>query len=363
MYYSFNAEDIELINRYRTPETRLAFALQLCVLRFPGRVLRRGDVLPLHLLAFIAEQVGVSPDVIGSFARRRQTQYEHLAELKRQFDFSDLTSALKGQLKQRLAPIALKTTDGYAVLVALIAEMRQRRIIVPGISVVERMAAEVMHLAEITAMRMINEQLLPAQRVSMDAILSEKTHRQQSVLSWLRENNGKVSKSGFFEVMEKLAKVRSVGLATVDLPPELGTRIQQMLREGLRFTAQAFQQMGPAPRAAIISLIAFASLISVGSASDLPIGKPIAKRNVLAIPPPTTSWSTLPARDFRMVNLVETFDPATMATMGRFGVLSAAPRASSSAASSGPAQAIGANLAMPWVVASALCAVPNASLA
>ena len=67
------------MRRYRTPETRLAFALQLCILRYPGRVLRQGEVMPLHLLAFIAEQVGVSPDAIGGFARRPQTRYEHLA--------------------------------------------------------------------------------------------------------------------------------------------------------------------------------------------------------------------------------------------------------------------------------------------
>ncbi len=50
-----------------------------------------------------------------------------------------------------------------------------------------------------------------------------------------------------------------------------------------------------------------------------------------------------------------------MATSGRAGWPSALPRASSSAASKGPAQAIGANLAMPCVVASARCDVPNAS--
>ncbi len=80
------------------------------------------------------------------------------------------------------------------------------------------------------------------------------------------------------------------------------------------------------------------------------------------MPPPTISWSTFSASDFRMVSLVDTLEPATIATSGRFGLPSALPSASSSAASSGPAQAMPAYLAMPWVVASARCAVPNASL-
>jgi TnpA family transposase len=46
-HYSLVAEDIEIISGYRTPETRLAFALQLCVLRYPGRVLRHGEIMPM----------------------------------------------------------------------------------------------------------------------------------------------------------------------------------------------------------------------------------------------------------------------------------------------------------------------------
>ena len=84
--------------------------------------------------------------------------------------------------------------------------------------------------------------------------------------------------------------------------------------------------------------------------------------NVLAMPPPTISTSTLAASAFSTVSLVETFDPPTIATSGRAGCASALPSASSSAAISGPAQATGACLAMPCVVASARCAVPNASL-
>ena len=51
-----------------------------------------------------------------------------------------------------------------------------------------------------------------------------------------------------------------------------------------------------------------------------------------------------------------------MATIGRAGLASALCRASSSSVSSMPAQATGANLATPWVEASARWAVPKASM-
>ena len=64
-----------------------------------------------------------------------------------------------------------------------------------------------------------------------------------------------------------------------------------------------------------------------------------------------------------MVSLVDTLEPATIATRGRLGAFSAAARATSSPAINGPAQAVLAKRAMPSVVASARCAVPNASFA
>ncbi len=65
------------------------------------------------------------------------------------------------------------------------------------------------------------------------------------------------------------------------------------------------------------------------------------------MPPPTISLSTLPSRVSSTVSLVDTFDPPTIATSGRFGLPSAFSSASSSLVSSGPAHAIGANLPTP----------------
>ena len=62
-----------------------------------------------------------------------------------------------------------------------------------------------------------------------------------------------------------------------------------------------------APRAFIASITAL-RLADAGRARPaiLPIGRPAASMKVLAMPPPTISWSTLSARLCRMVSLVET---------------------------------------------------------
>jgi len=65
------------------------------------------------------------------------------------------------------------------------------------------------------------------------------------------------------------------------------------------------------------------------------------------MPPPTIRPSTWLDRLCRIDSLVETLLPPTIASSGRLGFASARVIASTSAASSGPAQAIGAYSAMP----------------
>ena len=69
-HHSLDERDLAAVNTARTPETRLGYALQLCCLRYPGRHLRRGELLPGPMLSHIAEQIDVDAAVIAGFARR-----------------------------------------------------------------------------------------------------------------------------------------------------------------------------------------------------------------------------------------------------------------------------------------------------
>jgi TnpA family transposase len=61
-HYTLTAADLALIARQRLDHTRLGFALMLCSLRYPGRLLREGERPPAAFIRFVAEQVGVFPE-------------------------------------------------------------------------------------------------------------------------------------------------------------------------------------------------------------------------------------------------------------------------------------------------------------
>jgi TnpA family transposase len=53
-HYTLSDEDLGHIGQRRRPHNRFGFALQLCVLRYPGRVLAPGELIPAEVVEFMS---------------------------------------------------------------------------------------------------------------------------------------------------------------------------------------------------------------------------------------------------------------------------------------------------------------------
>ena len=72
-HWALGDADLAAVGQRRRDHNRLGFALQLCVLRYPGRQLRPGEVVPERTLRFVAEK--------AYLAERRATLDRRLAEV------------------------------------------------------------------------------------------------------------------------------------------------------------------------------------------------------------------------------------------------------------------------------------------
>ena len=81
-HYTLSDEDFGHIRLRRRAHNRFGFALQLCVLRYPGRVLAPGELIPAEVIEFIGAQLGLGADDLVDYAAREETRHEHLAELR-----------------------------------------------------------------------------------------------------------------------------------------------------------------------------------------------------------------------------------------------------------------------------------------
>ena len=87
-YYTLTPADQAVIARHRLPYNRLGFAVQLCMLRFPGRPLTDLLPLPARVLHYIAAQVAVDPAAFAAYGARENTLYRHLDEIRRTFGYN-----------------------------------------------------------------------------------------------------------------------------------------------------------------------------------------------------------------------------------------------------------------------------------
>src|SRR3954471_13845258 len=182
-YWTLDDEDLAIIGRRRRAHNRLGFALQLCALRYPGRVLCAGEVLSDAALSFVAEQIGTEPDVLADYGARVQTRYQQLDALRAQFGFGDL-APVRQEILGWLLPVALATTSATSIAEALCEELRRRPLIVPAPSVVEDLVAAALMTAEPHVARQLADRLSPAQVAALDGLLSAEAGTSTRVLAW-----------------------------------------------------------------------------------------------------------------------------------------------------------------------------------
>jgi TnpA family transposase len=252
-HWSLDDDDHRLLETRRRDDTRLGLALQLCALRYPDRLIQRGEIIPEASLAFLAEQLGINPEALANFARRSPTRYEQLAVLRQHYGFTELSHPLRADLLAFARGVAVASTKDRYVVTTLADEMRRRRIVIPGITVLERLAGQACTEAEEALLADVAGRLTPDLIVRMEALLGMGPRARQSGISWLREPPGKAGASAMWGLIDRLEAVRHVGISDQVLQAVPVHRVRRMAQEGRRLTAQNFEQMRPGRRHATLA--------------------------------------------------------------------------------------------------------------
>lgn len=63
-HYILDDDDLKYIRGRRRPENKLGFSIQLCALRYPGRLLSQGEAIPEKVLHFIGAQLGITVEAL-----------------------------------------------------------------------------------------------------------------------------------------------------------------------------------------------------------------------------------------------------------------------------------------------------------
>ncbi len=86
-YFTLSASELELVRTHRGNHNRLGFALQLLILRYLGFCPDELTTAPATVVAYVAEQLGVMPDVLAAYGERTQTRTDHFLEVQAYLGF------------------------------------------------------------------------------------------------------------------------------------------------------------------------------------------------------------------------------------------------------------------------------------
>ena len=255
-HYTLSDDDIEQIRVRRGGHNRLGFALQFCAFRYPGRILMVGEAIPLNVLGFIAAQLGMGVEDLDGYAIREETRREHLAELRRIYGYRMFSGRCARDLKVWLEHEAEAAHSNEGLARRFVEECRRRQVILPGLSVLERLCAGALVAAERRIEARVVAGLDDALRMRLDRLLTEEVDGGVSRFVWLRR----------FEVGQNSADINGLldrleFLQGFDLPPDLletvpPHRVARLRRQGERYFTDGLRDISGDRRLAILAVCA-----------------------------------------------------------------------------------------------------------
>ena len=133
-FYTLGDDDLENIRQRRRPENRIGFALQLCALRYPGRALAPGEMIPREVLSFVGAQLGVPADALLTYATRRQTRQQHMDTLREIYGYKTFTGRGARDLREWTFGQAEDARSNEDLAHRFIVRCRETSTILPAVS-------------------------------------------------------------------------------------------------------------------------------------------------------------------------------------------------------------------------------------
>ncbi len=184
-HYVLNDDDIFHINCRRGDHNRLGFALQLCAFRYPGRFIQPDEPLPSKFVTFVSAQLGINPIKAEIYAKRSQTHYEHSVVLQKTYDFLSF-HRFEAEFIIWLTQAAIETRNNAELAAVFVQECRKRKIILPGITVIERLCADARVAAEREIVGRIASRLDERMKKNLHALLDETVDGRLTAYGWLK---------------------------------------------------------------------------------------------------------------------------------------------------------------------------------
>lgn len=261
--YGLSDADLGLIREHRGDANRLGFTVLMAYMRYPGVILGVEEDPAPQVLTFLADQIGISPNAWETYDRGTATSRRHVLELQRVFEFTSFTVQEQRLGVEALSKSALVTDHGFVLAEELVESLRRRRVLLPPLSVMEKMCAEAITRGNRAVYATLTEGLGTDQRRRLDGLLRVIPGESASPLVWLRQSPGRPNSRQMREHLDRLRAWRDL-----ELPANVGFRVHQnrllkLAKEGAHMSTADLAKFEPSRRYATLVAVAVESTATV----------------------------------------------------------------------------------------------------
>jgi TnpA family transposase len=266
-YFHLDDDDREWIATKRRDSHRLGYALQLTTVRFLGTFLEDPTAVPGPVLHALSSQLGIVDATCVLTYRESEQRWRHTTEIRARYGYCEFAdSGVQFRLGRWLCAMCCTGTDRPSTLFDYAnGWLVGHKVLLPGITVLERFVAEVRSRMESRLWRLLVCGVTDAQGQRLDDLLKPVEGSRQSWLDRLRKGPVRVSAPSLVLALQRIETVRGLGikLPGAPVPP---SRIAALARFASTVKVSALARLPDARR--IATLVAFVHCLEASAQDD-----------------------------------------------------------------------------------------------
>ncbi|GAB2859000.1 Tn3-like element Tn3 family transposase [Actinocorallia aurea] len=270
-FFRLDRDALQRAGARRSPATRLGWAVQWGTVRMLGVFLTEDPtVVPAGVVEFVAEQVGVDAGELAAYGRRGQTVYEHAWEIRDLLGYREFALG-EAEVRAFVAARVWASAEGpRALFDRAVVHLLKARILLPGISVLSRLVAEVRRV-ENARLHALLAECTPAETVvALRALLQVPEGKRASELERLRTPPVRASGRVLASQLDRVAEIGNLGAGKVDAGEVPAAKLAALAKYGLASKAPTLRDLEPDRQTAtLLATVRHLETSSVDDALDV----------------------------------------------------------------------------------------------
>lgn len=232
-YFHLADADRHLVYSCNHAHTQLGIAVQIGSVRFLGLFLPKSQwtTVPDSTVQYVAAQLGMDPSQWAKYLSHKQTVYDHQALIRQHYGYRDCNDpAVQFSTVRWLYTRAwLHDEPPSRLFDLLVIRLKERKILLPGITTLERLINHIREQASRRIWNRISRQLTETQRQQLQTMVSTE-NREQSSLDRLRDGPITVSPDALKNALERIKELRQMDVSNLDVSWLAPDRLKKLAR-------------------------------------------------------------------------------------------------------------------------------------